>query len=93
MGLLAVAAPAVFNLTADIWRRALVKSATTLEVYINGVLVQTTPWIGTIAYSSQFLRLGRWGSGGRNWNGSMDDVRIWNTARTCDEINQPELRD
>jgi hypothetical protein len=77
----------VFNLSANVWQHlALIKGSTEINVFINGVLIQSTPWTGTVNFTNQFLRLGRWGGGGRNWNGSMDEVRYWNTARTQAQI-------
>ena len=78
-----------FNLVPDTWQHLVfVKSATELLVYINGMLINTTPWSGVVNYTSNFLRLGRYGGGGLNWNGSMDEVRIWNTA-----LSQAQIRD
>lgn len=76
-----------FNLQTDVWQHlVLVKSATTLEAYINGVLDQTTAWDGTVNYSSPFFRLGNWAGGGRHWNGGMDEVKYFNTA-----LNQSQV--
>ncbi|MES2774934.1 MAG: LamG-like jellyroll fold domain-containing protein [Bacteroidota bacterium] len=79
-----------FTLTPNVWQHlTLVKSPTALEAYINGILIQSTPYSGgAINYSGNFLRLGKWGGGGRNWNGTMDEVRIWNTPLT-----QAQIRD
>ncbi|MFM7016671.1 MAG: LamG-like jellyroll fold domain-containing protein [Bacteroidota bacterium] len=78
-----------FNLTANVWQHVtLVKSNTAIQVYINGVLAVTTPWnYGAIYYDgSQFLRLGRWGGGGRYWSGQMDEVRIFNADISAAQI-------
>ena len=77
-----------FNLTSSTWQHlAFVKDVNSISVYIDGVIVGYSSYSGSINYDgSQFLRLGNWGSGGRNWNGSIDEVRIWNTARTASEI-------
>ena len=89
----AVAANAVnelnFTLQADVWQHlALVKAPTQIAVYVNGVLAGTMAVSGPIngVGSGDFIRLGKWAGGGREWNGSMDDVRFWNTARTEAEI-------
>lgn len=81
---------AFFTLTPNIWQHlTLVKSATTIETYVNGILSQSTPYsAGQINFNGNFLRLGSWGGGGRNWNGQIDEVRIWNTALT-----QAQIRD
>ena len=81
------------SLTADVWQQVtLVKSATALETYVNGILSQSNPWSGDINLSAQFLRLGNWGGGGRNWNGSMDEVRFWNTPLTQSQIRERMCR-
>lgn len=83
-----------FTLTADEWQHlTLVKSSTALQSYVNGILIQSTPYTaGLINYSNNFLRLGNWGGGGRHWNGSMDEVRIWNVALTQTQIRQRMCR-
>ncbi len=79
---------AQFALTPNVWQHlTLVKSATAIEAYVNGVLSQSNSYgAGPVNYSGNFLRLGRWGSGGRNWNGQMDEVRLWSTALTPTQI-------
>ena len=78
-----------FQLQAGAWQHlALVKSPAQVAVFVNGTLVGTAPASGAIngVGSGDFIRLGQWAGGGRAWNGSMDDVRFWNTARTEAEI-------
>ena len=78
-----------FTLTANSWQHVtLVKSNTALQVYLNGVMVTSAPWnYGAIYYDgSQFLRLGRWGGGGRYWNGQMDEVRIFSSDITAAQV-------
>ena len=81
---------AFFTLTANVWQHlTLVKSATTIETYVNGILSQSTAYnAGPINFNGNFLRLGSFGGGGRNWKGQMDEVRIWDTA-----LNQAQIRD
>lgn len=82
-----------FSLIPNVWQHlTLVKSATALETYVNGILSQSAPWDGLINYSDQHLRLGSWGFGGRNWNGSIDEVRIWNTALSQSQIRERMCR-
>lgn len=76
-----------FTLTANVWQHvALLKSSTALEVYVNGIVVLSLPWSGTINYSNPNISLCDVAGGGRKWNGTMDEVRIWNTARSQTEI-------
>ena len=78
-----------FNLTSNTWQHVtLVKSATALAVFINGIQVATTAWnLGSIRYDgTESLRLGRWAGGTRFWNGQIDELRIFNAALTAPQI-------
>lgn len=78
-----------FYLTPNIWQHiALVQGLDSTKVYVNGVLIQSIlRTAATINYDgTQFLRLGRWGGGGRYWNGSMDEVRMWDIALSQNQI-------
>ena len=78
--------PTTFDLTANLWQHlALVSTPTTKSVYVDGILMGSSS--GSITYDgTEFLRLGSWGGGGRNWNGEMDEVKIYSTALTQAEI-------
>jgi predicted transglutaminase-like cysteine proteinase len=91
---LGASAAASFTLSANIWQHVtLVKTLTSLDVYLNGVIAVSTPWtLGIINYDgSEFLRLGAWGGQNRYWNGSLDEVRIFNkdisAARIAADMN------
>jgi uncharacterized repeat protein (TIGR01451 family) len=57
------------------------------QVYLDGALVGTFGGSGSVTYDgSQFLRLGRWGGGGRNFNGQLDEVAVFNRALSPAEI-------
>jgi hypothetical protein len=77
-----------FTLTANVWQHiAIVSTPTTKTIYVNGVPVVNQTNTSQIIYNgSEHLRLGTWGLGGRNWNGSMDEVRVWNRALCAGEI-------
>jgi Concanavalin A-like lectin/glucanases superfamily/Secretion system C-terminal sorting domain len=81
---------AQLSLIPDIWQQiALVKSATAIETYRNGSLVQSTPYSnGNINYNNQSLKLANWGGGGRNWKGIIDDLKIYDFALTSTQISQ-----
>jgi len=53
---------------------------------IDGVLIDTKTDTAINYNGAQFLRLGRWGGGGRNWNGLMDEVGIYDRALSAAEI-------
>jgi hypothetical protein len=82
--------PAItFNLAANSWQHiAVTRDLTNVSrVYINGVLAGTSIGTGQINYNGQqFLRIGRWGGGGRNWNGMIDNVRLWDRSLTVGEV-------
>lgn len=59
-----------------------------MKVYLNGTLVGTTTVSGTLGTTSIAIFIGRFNDGA---NGSIDckidDVRVWNVARTQSEID------
>ncbi len=59
-----------------------------LKVYLNGVEVASSPYTGTIKPSLRELRIGRMAdaSQSREFNGQIDEVRIWGKALTLNEI-------
>lgn len=78
-----------FNLTPNTWQHlTITRDATNINrVYLNGVLAGTSTGSGQINYNgSQSLNLGRWGAGGRTWNGMISDLRMWDHALTSGEI-------
>jgi hypothetical protein len=77
-----------FTLTADVWQHvALVKEDKAVRVYINGVLTASAYHPNAVNYNgAQSLRLGAWGGGERNWNGAMDDIKMWSRTLCADEI-------
>jgi hypothetical protein len=57
-----------------------------IKFYVNGVLINTiNPGSMPTIAGSQSISMGAWG-GARYFKGAMDDVRIWNVARTQTEI-------
>ncbi|MBW2974917.1 hypothetical protein KY366_04330, partial [Candidatus Woesearchaeota archaeon] len=60
-----------------------------LTAYLNGVPGTTTqPDRVPPSSSSQNVRIAQWSTGGWNFNGSIDEVRIWNRSLSVDEIYQ-----
>ncbi len=66
-----------------------------LKLYVNGNLQAQTSWAHTLVPNNANLYLGGYDGAGnglnaganqRFFNGSMDDVRVWNSARTQAEI-------
>jgi hypothetical protein len=67
---------------------ALVVESTGAKFYGDGVLLNTFSWTGTAAAISntQGLRIGRTSKTSSFFKGNLDELRIWNSARTQAEI-------
>ena len=58
-----------------------------LTLYLDGRLVDRTTLARLSAGNTEPLSIGRSGaSSGNYWNGLIDDVRVWNTLRTPEQI-------
>ena len=92
---------AVANLQIEKWYHVAATHSgpgSTITLYIDGVPVATGTAAATIRDSSsdpdiwcadpyhQELRVASWGGGGRFLNGQVDEVRLWNTTRTAEQI-------
>ncbi|MBL7973457.1 MAG: choice-of-anchor D domain-containing protein, partial [Candidatus Kapabacteria bacterium] len=76
------------TLSPNTWYHfAVTYDGTNIRLYINGVLDNTTPLSLSTATSPVTMggssSLFFWAGG---MNATVDEVRIWNTARSCDEI-------
>lgn len=83
---------AVFDvpITADgDWRHLVVTyDQSNLKVYIDGNL-EATPSLPPLNYAtSSGLTIGSWSDNNRYFNGSIDEVAIFNTALSADKIQQ-----
>ncbi|MFT3932109.1 MAG: T9SS type A sorting domain-containing protein [Chitinophagaceae bacterium] len=64
-----------------------VKLGTAITIYINGVSAYTNASAPAVLIANtQALRIGNRTNAGHFFNGNMDELRIWNTARTQTEI-------
>jgi len=82
-----------FTLSANNWQHLTIqRSGTTCYSYVNGVLVTSaTCYPSGINYDSspsRNLNIGRHNTLGRYWNGTLDEIAIWNRSLTADEIQQ-----
>jgi hypothetical protein len=60
-----------------------------VKLYINGKLKKSSPFSGTINYDTHVVYIGRHSTAsGQYFNGLIDDVRIYNYARTPEQIRQ-----
>jgi hypothetical protein len=58
----------------------------TMKVYVDGVLTASQAQTGTIATNSNALVLGNQAGYGEYFGGTLDEVRVWNVARTQAQI-------
>ena len=56
------------------------------NLYVDGVLKGTTPSNGPLTHDSSDLRFGNWSGCCEDFDGIIDEVRIWNVARTEQQI-------
>ena len=59
------------------------------KIYVNGVLAASQNFTGTFTTNTQGTIIGAYGASGGNgyyFNGKIDEVRVWNIARTATEI-------
>jgi PKD repeat protein len=61
---------------------------TSIRLFVNGVLVNSTAQVGAIAPSTQPLTIGGNAFSGQNWTGLIDEVRIYNRALSATEIQR-----
>ena len=65
-----------------------VYDGTTMYVYANGVLLASQAASITLPVSSDQVNIGsRIGTNTENFTGNIDDVRVWNVARTTEQIS------
>lgn len=79
------------SISANTWTHvALVYDDISLKVYINGVLSGTTPVNPSysIIPSSQNYLIGNSGYFAEIFTGNMDEIRVWNIAKTEDDIQR-----
>ena len=77
------------SIVANTWQHVtMVYNDTTLKLYINGVEVasRAIPAAYALQSSTQPYMVGYSGFGGEFFNGSIDEVRVWNTALSETDI-------
>jgi Concanavalin A-like lectin/glucanases superfamily/Cadherin-like domain/Bacterial Ig domain len=86
---LKIDADAIFNYRVGTWYHiAYVVTPNNYAVYVNGKPVGSGTYvgIGLLYDAGHLLRLGTFDGSGEFLKGRLADVRIWNTARTADQI-------
>ena len=71
-------------LTVGQWYMLTGVQGTTLDIYINGVLGQSI--VTNVNVTTNNVNLGRYQSGGRQLNGNISQVSIYNRALSAAEI-------
>ena len=61
-------------------------SGQTLTFYLNGASYSQTIAAGTVSATTNAVRIGNYSTATYHFNGFIDDVRIYNYARTADQI-------
>ncbi|MCW1147106.1 LamG-like jellyroll fold domain-containing protein, partial [Flavobacterium lacisediminis] len=79
----------VGSIVANTWHHvAMVYNDTTLKLYIDGIEAASVniPLAYSLQTSAQPYMIGASGYGGEFFNGSIDEVKIWNIAKTPDQL-------
>jgi hypothetical protein len=77
------------SLTAGVWQMVTMsKSGTNVSLYVNGKFLNTTASITVSSDSGQAAIIGQNGSNGDKYNGDMDDLAIFDTALSADQIKE-----
>ena len=78
------------NITPGVYTHvAATYDGASMKLYINGVLDNSTAYNQSLIPNTDTLQIGRLGNpiAMYNFNGEIDELRIWNTAKTATEIN------
>ncbi len=80
----------VANITSQTWYHIMITySSNTLTSYLNGTLDNVSTHSGTIGTSSNPFYIGRFDDQfNQNFNGSIDELRIWNRTLSAAEVYQ-----
>jgi hypothetical protein len=74
-------------LSLNVWQHvAATYNGTRMRLFVNGVKVDSLNYTGQIGNANNPMTIGGWYTTGRNWSGRIDEVRVWNIARTPAQI-------
>ncbi|HEY4799248.1 MAG TPA: LamG-like jellyroll fold domain-containing protein, partial [Bacteroidia bacterium] len=75
------------NITLNTWQHiACTYDQANINLYINGVLVSSTPNTNPLPLGTEEWRVGRRWDNMETYKGKMDEIRVWNAARTQAQI-------
>ncbi len=85
---IAISVPATNNAKGlnpfDVWFQiAGTYDGTDIKFYIDGVLIETTNWPGTMSLGAEMFVVAFYT---RCWKGALDEVCVWNKALTAEEV-------
>ena len=72
------------TLSTNTWYMITGVQGSTLDLHVNGVLSQSIS--SNVNLTTNNIHIGRWQNGGRNFNGRMANISIYNRALSPDEI-------
>lgn len=72
---------------------AAVYDGATRKIYRDGVLIGSDVKTGNITFTGTMQHIGRWPLGSEYFNGTMDEVRLWNVARSCSDLRSTMSRE
>ncbi|WP_052596808.1 LamG-like jellyroll fold domain-containing protein [Aureispira sp. CCB-QB1] len=83
-----VTVAAGMTMTANEWYHIVgVYDGTAMRIYVNGIEQNSIVQSGTFDVSASTFKIGGWAGVG-HWNGCIDEVRVWNAARTLSDIRE-----
>jgi hypothetical protein len=75
------------TLSLNTWQHvAATYNGSRVKLYVDGIAVDSANYSGNIGNATNNCVIGGWYSTGRNFPGKIDEVRIWNSARTGSQI-------
>lgn len=74
------------TLSTNTWYMITGVQGSTLDLHVNGVLSQSIS--SNVNLTTNNIHIGRWQNGGRNFNGKMSNISIYNRALTADEVRR-----
>jgi hypothetical protein len=74
------------TLSTNTWYMITGVQGSTLDLHVNGVLSQSIS--SNVNLTTNNIHIGRWQNGGRNFNGRMANISVYNRALSPTEIKQ-----
>ena len=76
-----------FTIDLNTWKHIVcAKNGTSMTTYVDGVLQNEALGPEIVNYVNPNLFISKWGSGGRNFNGKIDDIRMYSRGLSAAEV-------